>query len=54
MKTYSVTKTDKQRTLISWKPDKTTFFALFFKNQSHIDLIPQILEEAGYELRIKV
>jgi hypothetical protein len=54
MKRYSVTHFDnhkgKERTQIAWRPDQQTSHALLFENPNHINLIPLILEEAGYKL----
>ena len=63
MKRYSVTHFDKiwssskargdyeiERVQIAWQPDQQTSHALLFENPNHINLIPLILEEAGYEL----
>ena len=58
MKKYSVTHFDTkargsfeiERVQIEWQPDQQTSPALLFENPNHINLIPLILEEAGYEL----
>ena len=58
MKKYSVTLFDVkgrngfkvQRVQIAWRPDEKTAHALLFENPNHINLIPLILEEAGYKL----
>ena len=62
MKKYSVTHFDTkiqtngkgifeiERIQIAWQPDQQTSHALLFENPNHINLIPLILEEAGYEL----
>ena len=58
MKRYSVTHFDMkargsfeiERVQIAWHPDQQTSHALLFENPYHINLIPLILEEAGYEL----
>tara|TARA_R110000751_G_scaffold303143_1_gene417599 strand:- start:94 stop:306 length:213 start_codon:yes stop_codon:yes gene_type:complete len=55
-KKYSVTLFDvkerdgfkTERTQIAWRPDEQTSHALLFENPNHINLIPQLLEEAGY------
>ena len=39
-----------ERVQIAWCPDRQTSHALLFENPNHINLIPRILEEAGYEL----
>ena len=39
-----------ERVQIAWQPDQQTSHALLFENPNHINLIPLILEEAGYEL----
>jgi hypothetical protein len=39
-----------ERVQIAWQPDEQTSHALLFENPNHINLIPLILEEAGYEL----
>ena len=39
-----------ERVQIAWRPDEQTSHALLFENPNHINLIPLILEEAGYEL----
>jgi len=57
MKKYSVTVFDTKnrndyqvtRYQIAWRPDWQTSHALLFENPNHINLIPLILEEAGYE-----
>ena len=57
-KKYSVTHFDTktrgsfeiERMQIAWQPDEQTSHALLFENPNHINLIPLILEEAGYEL----
>jgi len=51
-KKYSVTRFDTKtrRVQIAWCPDQRTSHALLFENPNHINLIPRILEEAGYEL----
>jgi hypothetical protein len=46
---YSVTRFDAKRVQIAWRPDQQTAHALLFENPNHINLIPRILEEAGYE-----
>jgi len=46
---YSVTRFDAKRVQIAWRPDQRTAHALLFENPNHINLIPRILEEAGYE-----
>lgn len=56
MKKYSVTLFDVkerdgfkvERVQIAWRPDWQTSHALLFENPNHINLIPQLLEEAGY------
>ena len=56
IKKYSVTLFDikerngfkVERTQIAWRPDWQTSHALLFENPNHINLIPQLLEEAGY------
>jgi|TARA_B100000959_G_C14886119_1_gene584680 hypothetical protein len=58
MKRYSVTHFDTktkgdyeiERVQIAWQPDQQTSHALLFENPNHINLIPLILEEAGYKL----
>ena len=53
---YSVTLFDRknrngheiERVQIAWRPDWQTSHALLFENPNHINLIPQLLEEAGY------
>ena len=58
MKKYSVTHFDMkargsfeiERVQIAWQPDQQTSHALLFENPNHINLIPLILEEAGYDL----
>jgi len=64
MKKYSVTHFDTkarrvdgiflspeiERVQIAWQPDEQTSHALLFENPNHINLIPLILEEAGYKL----
>ena len=58
IKKYSVTLFDikerngykSERIQIAWRPDWQTSHALLFENPNHINLIPLILEEAGYEL----
>tara|TARA_B100000287_G_C20377563_1_gene680192 strand:+ start:348 stop:623 length:276 start_codon:yes stop_codon:yes gene_type:complete len=55
-KKYSVTLFDTkernglkvERVQIAWRPDWETSHALLFENPNHINLIPQLLEEAGY------
>ena len=37
-----------ERVQIAWRPDWQTSHALLFENPNHINLIPRILEEAGY------
>mgnify|MGYP001385623496 CR=1 FL=1 len=37
-----------ERIQIAWRPDWQTSHALLFENPNHINLIPQLLEEAGY------
>ena len=37
-----------ERVQIAWRPDWQTSHALLFENPNHINLIPQLLEEAGY------
>ena len=56
MKRYSVTHFDTkargsfeiERVQIAWQPDQQTSHALLFENPNHINLIPRLLEEAGY------
>jgi hypothetical protein len=56
IKKYSVTLFDikerdgykSERIQIAWRPDWQTSHALLFENPNHINLIPQLLEEAGY------
>jgi len=56
IKKYSVTLFDikqrdgfkSERVQIAWRPDWQTSHALLFENPNHINLIPQLLEEAGY------
>jgi len=56
VKKYSVTLFDVkerngfkvERVQIAWRPDWQTSHALLFENPNHINLIPQILREAGY------
>ena len=56
IKKYSVTLFDVkrrdgfkvERVQIAWRPDWQTSHALLFENPNHINLIPQLLEEAGY------
>jgi|TARA_Y100000034_G_scaffold30697_1_gene37506 hypothetical protein len=56
VKKYSVTLFDVkqrdgfkvERVQIAWRPDWQTSHALLFENPNHINLIPQLLEEAGY------
>ena len=58
IKKYSVTLFDikqrdgykSERVQIAWRPDWQTSHALLFENPNHINLIPLILEEAGYEI----
>jgi len=58
MKRYSITHFDTKtrggfqikRMQIAWQPDEQTSHALLFENPNHINLIPLILEEAGYKL----
>ena len=57
LKKYSVTLFDVkerngfkvERVQIAWRPDEKTAHALLFENPNHINLIPQILREAGYQ-----
>ncbi|SVB96504.1 uncharacterized protein METZ01_LOCUS249358 [marine metagenome] len=37
-----------ERVQIAWRPDWQTSHALLFENPNHINLIPRLLEEAGY------
>ena len=37
-----------ERIQIAWRPDWQTSHALLFENPNHINLIPKLLEEAGY------
>jgi len=56
VKKYSVTLFDVkerngfkvERVQIAWRPDWQTSHALLCENPNHINLIPQILREAGY------
>jgi hypothetical protein len=56
IKKYSVTLFDVkerdgfkvERVQIAWRPDWQTSHALLFENPNHINLIPHLLEEAGY------
>jgi len=56
IKKYSVTLFDikerdgfkTERVQIAWRSDWQTSHALLFENPNHINLIPRILEEAGY------
>jgi hypothetical protein len=42
-----------ERVQIAWRPDWQTSHALLFENPNHINLIPQLLEEAGYSKQKK-
>jgi len=42
-----------ERVQIAWRPDWQTSHALLFENPNHINLIPLILEEAGYSKQKK-
>ena len=61
IKKYSVTLFDVkqrdgfkvERVQIAWRPDWQTSHALLFENPNHINLIPQLLEEAGYNKQKK-
>lgn len=61
IKKYSVTLFDVkrrdgfnvERVQIAWRPDWQTSHALLFENPNHINLIPQLLEEAGYSKQKK-
>ena len=61
IKKYSVTLFDikerngykSERIQIAWRPDWQTSHALLFENPNHINLIPQLLEEAGYSKQKK-
>ena len=61
IKKYSVTLFDvkqrdgykSERVQIAWRPDWQTSHALLFENPNHINLLPQLLEEAGYSKQKK-